>query len=105
MHFGSSLGLLALCLTAAAQQCYWPNHKAVSDDDKPKKMIACPAGADSSVSSCCYEEDYCMSNGLCLESVGWTYYRGGCTDKSFESPSCGRYCYGKSPGGGKILSD
>ncbi|KAG6182938.1 hypothetical protein E4U27_001586 [Claviceps purpurea] len=90
----SSSLLTLLCLVAAslAQDCYWPAGGSGA------KLLACgTTAADTSHSACCYKDHYCLSNGLCFEPASMTMYRGGCTDKTFKSPSCASYCYGSSP--------
>jgi hypothetical protein len=50
---------------------------------------------DALVSSCCSTADFCLSNGLCLNTGGDNYFSlQGCTDKNWGSP-CANICVGK----------
>lgn len=77
--------------------CYWPDG-SVADG-----LYACgladnvrPNGARQ----CCGIGDMCTTNGLCKSPAGYnaiesTYRRMACTDKSWESNACPKYCYNK----------
>jgi hypothetical protein len=77
-------GLLVLGRIALAQQCYYP-------DQSPINATACFPGVDGS--ACCPEGAYCLSSGLCF--FNGQISRVGCTDKTFASENCPRYCLGK----------
>jgi hypothetical protein len=53
---------------------------------------------DQENSRCCGYGWTCMSNGLCkvsqanLQNFKLQYYRGSCTDKTWDSPSCPHVC-------------
>lgn len=65
--------------------CYLP------DGTEHSELIA--ASTDSNeVSVCCKAGDYVFSNNLCLDIRYMTFYRGGCTDQTWDSYSCPHYC-------------
>ncbi|KAF2005675.1 hypothetical protein P154DRAFT_316406 [Amniculicola lignicola CBS 123094] len=67
------------------QACYWPN----GDATEPASLWPCPNGRDENgSSSCCYNRDWCTSNGFCISGRGGGPYRGACTDKSWNSSAC-----------------
>lgn len=75
--------------------CYWPNGQAAPGD-----MLPCGGGgADTQNSACCNQGWTCLSNGLCMPDgqdpanlAGATIIRGACTDRSWASPDCPRWC-------------
>ncbi|KAF4854966.1 hypothetical protein CGCSCA4_v001490 [Colletotrichum siamense] len=79
--------LSAVSLAAGqTQTCYWP-----SGLEGPR-LQACPVGSGNEAAACCFNSDYCMTNGLCLSPNEGTWYRGGCTDKDFRQTGCPKYC-------------
>ncbi|KAH6706179.1 hypothetical protein EV126DRAFT_398444 [Verticillium dahliae] len=57
------------------------------------------AGADTTHSHCCNQGWACLSNGLCMAAgqdpaqlAGATLMRGACTDQTWTSPDCPRWC-------------
>lgn len=83
----------AVCLwsaiAAANSTCYYPN--GIENNGG-----ACRPNAD--VSACCGPTFVCLSNGLCkpgpntTKTYAYNFYRSGCTDASFNSTSCPRFC-------------
>ncbi|KAK0516027.1 hypothetical protein JMJ35_002061 [Cladonia borealis] len=56
-----------LSLTFAQQRCYWPNGSSITPTQEP--YVNCRSDEDS---SCCFQGDVCLSNGLCFGSgAGW----------------------------------
>lgn len=43
------------------------------------------------ISLCCELGDTCLTNGLCVTPSG-VYYNGGCTDDTYQSAICPKYC-------------
>ncbi|KAM0333509.1 hypothetical protein ACHAQA_002172 [Verticillium albo-atrum] len=94
------LGALTLLLpTTAAQSssagCFFPNGTVASSDMSP----CGGAGADTAHSQCCNQGWVCLSNGLCMAAdqdpaqlADATIIRGACTDASWASPDCPRWC-------------
>lgn len=81
------LWLLLLSTTRAAATCY-------SYEGKELDMYPCDATAK--ISPCCGSNDYCLSNGLCLNAGGNNAYtQQGCTDKGWGFP-CQKYCPGST---------
>ena len=63
-HFIFALGILAEeIITSMAQTCYFPNGNE-SPRDTP-----CRAPTSSQESACCYKNDICLDNNLCLPQV------------------------------------
>ncbi|KAH6620094.1 hypothetical protein C7974DRAFT_398889 [Boeremia exigua] len=79
---------LACSTAVAAAQCYFPNGNAVDSD------TACNPNA--LVSACCYDNQACLSNGLCVsdphDPVKARLHRGTCTDENWKSGNCPRQC-------------
>ena len=44
-------------------------------------------------SLCCLKGDVCLTSGLCKDTAG-DLYQGGCTDKSYNSSACPKFCNG-----------
>lgn len=94
-----SAALALLLPTTAAQStdapCFFPNSTAAAAD-----MAPCGgAGADTTHSHCCNQGWACLSNGLCMAAgqdpaqlAGATLVRGACTDQTWTSPDCPRWC-------------
>ncbi|KAF3350154.1 hypothetical protein VdG2_01969 [Verticillium dahliae VDG2] len=94
-----SAALALLLPTTAAQStdapCFFPNSTAAAAD-----MAPCGgAGADTTHSHCCNQGWACLSNGLCMAAgqdpaqlAGATLMRGACTDQTWTSPDCPRWC-------------
>lgn len=79
--------LLAASSTALAQSCYYP------DGSLPTDYVYVPCTGDS-VSSCCIpsEGDVCLASGACYYKSGNYPFRGACTDKSWSSSKCPKFC-------------
>ena len=57
----------------------------------------CHDGSSGLTSLCCTHGDMCLNNTLCAKSLGGgesMHYRGTCTDSTWTSPSCPRFCVG-----------
>ncbi|KAF2474681.1 uncharacterized protein BDR25DRAFT_111045 [Lindgomyces ingoldianus] len=67
--------------------CYYPN------GDFPSDYVYAPC-SDNENATCCMlgEGDQCLSNGLCYSPISQYMFRGGCTDKSWNSPNCFQHC-------------
>ncbi|KAF2136439.1 uncharacterized protein K452DRAFT_362544 [Aplosporella prunicola CBS 121167] len=95
---------LYFCSLVAAQdvpRCYYPNGKIATND------YACYL--NSSQSFCCTQGVKCLDNKIC-ESVNVTKYkynRGTCTDKTWQSDECPKFCQAQSPnyGSGIVQCD
>jgi hypothetical protein len=88
------LTLLLLSTLAAhlsAETCYLPNGSAIGG------LRVCDPSAPAS--ACCALGDECTTNGFCKAGNdgdnNWLW-RGTCTDKTWESDSCPKYCYDSS---------
>ncbi|KAL8381945.1 hypothetical protein RB595_005956 [Gaeumannomyces hyphopodioides] len=64
-------------------QCFFPGGKV------HEKGIACGSGA---ASSCCEPSQTCLSNGLCWNPASNQVARVSCTDKTWNSDLCPRWC-------------
>lgn len=94
-----SLALLFyyLCLrVTVADTCYFPDGSSVTDH------VPCTSGNGTTM--CCSTGEICLTSGLCKVSPWFTsdyyirypYYRGACTDASWQSNGCLKHCQGKS---------
>ncbi|TEA19424.1 hypothetical protein C8034_v009583 [Colletotrichum sidae] len=63
-----------LIAAVAGQICYFPDRVEFLG------LRACPTPAGKTAAGCCFDNDYCLTNGLCWASSDSTVYRGGCTD-------------------------
>lgn len=73
----------------ASPNCYFPN--GTMDNN----YVACDTNAPNS--ACCASTDECLTNGLCrpVNSTGEAndYWRDLCTDQTWESDACPKFCY------------
>ena len=66
------------------------------------QYFPCGSGSSNSTSgrsahqSCCYGGDICMADGIChythTVTNGTGYYMAGCTDPTWNDPSCPKAC-------------
>ncbi len=55
-----------------------------------------PCLPEAEVSACCSLGDFCMTNGLCMDSTANNFLtQQGCTDRNWSAP-CNNYCPGPS---------
>jgi hypothetical protein len=91
---------LVVATTAKSEKCYFPNGKVATTYDWVPCEIppSTTTYTSSNHSACCYpkEGDKCLPSGLC-DWPGNYVYRGACTDRTWQDPSCGLFC----PGQGK----
>ncbi|KAF6822895.1 hypothetical protein CMUS01_10915 [Colletotrichum musicola] len=80
------LSPLLLSSGAACQGCFFPDG---SPDSKGKQCFDPP---DGKASSCCFDNHYCLDNGLCLEPFKYTLYRSSCTDAAYRADGCPTMC-------------
>jgi hypothetical protein len=88
-HYGlSMLFMPALITYVCATTCYLPDGSAIGG------LRTCNPSAPAS--ACCAGTDECTSAGLCKAGNdgdnNWMW-RGPCTDKTWQSEDCPRYCY------------
>ena len=88
----SAICFLINAMTVDAQQCYLP------DGSKSPDTPCRPQSSDQA-SACCLSHDVCLDNSLCLAQSGYgAMTRGSCTDPTWQSEGCPRYCQdGKFP--------
>ncbi|KAI9780835.1 MAG: hypothetical protein M1839_006462 [Geoglossum umbratile] len=91
----NALALIALfsasasfLVAAQTQQCYYPNGAVAKD------YTYAVCNSTTTQSACCIpsEGDVCLSNDLCYWPSGNYPFRGACTDKSWTSDACPKYC-------------
>ncbi|KAN0072206.1 hypothetical protein V8E54_009935 [Elaphomyces granulatus] len=78
--------------------CYWVDGSLWASSDQLQLM---PCDPNAKVSPCCNAPNYCLDNGLCLdtntEGIGNNIFSiQGCTDPNWPPP-CNRYCQNPSP--------
>ena len=87
-HLVVAISLLTVRL-AMAQTCYFPNGTSSPD------FIPCDTGGEHS--ACCTPTDECLTNGLCrpstADSLSNEFWRDLCTDPTWESDACPKYCF------------
>ncbi|KAH0538630.1 hypothetical protein FGG08_004767 [Glutinoglossum americanum] len=91
-HFFPLFLFVSFPLLVAAIQCYYP------DGLVPTDYTYVPCVGDG-FSSCCIpnEGDVCLSNGLCYYPKGAYPFRGACTDLTWSSDACPKYCISTNP--------
>lgn len=83
----ASLSLLLQSSFAAADSntslCYKKDGSIQQEQDKKWR----PCDPTANISNCCSENDWCMSNGLCLNGISNQYFsEQGCSSSNWESP-------------------
>jgi hypothetical protein len=88
----SLLLLSSLVALINAETCYLPDGSSLGGG-----LRVCDPSAPAS--ACCASGDECTTNGFCKAGNdgdnNWLW-RGGCTDKTWESDSCPKYCWDSS---------
>lgn len=79
---------LTLHTTYASPSCYYPSGDHASTD------VPCSQSGDS---VCCGQGFICLSNGVCqnpllISNEPGLYSRGSCTDQTWNSSQCPRFC-------------
>ncbi|CAI6331976.1 unnamed protein product [Periconia digitata] len=96
-----ALSLLFASFSHAETQCYYPDGSTIQD-------TPCTSAPDS---TCCGLGYACLSNNLCAltehvpgnnEARRHKYIQASCTDKTFASPNCPRFCLGPNNDGSGI---
>ncbi|KAF3041989.1 hypothetical protein E8E11_000946 [Didymella keratinophila] len=79
-------------------QCFYKSGNPALTKPAPCNLTAVAEGKHT---ACCASDELCMSNGLCRNATSTPktnfYWRGGCTDPTFQDPSCPNYCSLKNP--------
>lgn len=89
----STFVALLLILPSVLATCYYPNGDVSQDD-----YIPCPNSE-----ACCPKDAFCLSNGLCWTSLNFLF-RASCSDQSWTSPDCPKYCLNANPYSGKVMT-
>ncbi len=84
------LSSLFVVVFADAGGCYLPDGKPVAT------AARCWDAAGGETGLCCQAGDKCFNNTLCAGQFGGEpfYYRGYCTDSTWGSPGCPKFCVG-----------
>ncbi|OCK94375.1 uncharacterized protein K441DRAFT_660230 [Cenococcum geophilum 1.58] len=94
------LSIFALLPWALAQSCHFPDGSVAGSD--------VPCNPSALVSACCFSDQACLSNGLCvsdpLNDALKAYHRGTCTDQNFKSSACPRFCELPADNGTPVFS-
>ncbi|KAK0647844.1 hypothetical protein DIS24_g7372 [Lasiodiplodia hormozganensis] len=83
-------------MPTAASKCYYPDG-SVANGLKPC-INATNTDSDSHAACCDLSTSVCTTTGYCFADTGYLY-RGGCTDKSWDDPSCAAKCQNDNPSG------
>ena len=76
--------LFILNIDGALTECYFPDQSSIGNNSN-----VCDPSAENS--ACCYLNDSCVAGGYCFGANGYVY-RYGCTDPTFQDPSCPSAC-------------
>ncbi|OLN87559.1 hypothetical protein CCHL11_06163 [Colletotrichum chlorophyti] len=80
-------GLLTLVFVRlTTSKCFMPSGGTRDN------LIPCPLIGSAEAASCCFANHYCLSNGLCMEPISLTFYRGGCTSSTYDTSGCPKVC-------------
>ncbi|KAH9906259.1 hypothetical protein F4778DRAFT_639186 [Xylariomycetidae sp. FL2044] len=92
MLYSDVLTLLLLpgvgAATAQPPTCYLPN-RSIDTKSLPCNVTATQNGG---ASACCLPNDICFDSGACFQDWSGITYRQGCTDPSFQSAECPKFC-------------
>jgi hypothetical protein len=84
-----------LSVLADVPLCYYPDGSTAQSD------FACNLTAEHSF--CCAVGYNCLENKICVAVGESTWNRGSCTDKSWNSPECPRFCMDFRQNGGSFI--
>jgi hypothetical protein len=75
--------------------CYFPNGRDMNDVHPEEKYRPCDndGRSDSEFTMCCAYFDTCRPDGMCLSGWDSEVWRDGCTDPTWQSPSCIKLCH------------
>lgn len=73
--------------------CYMADGSTTGYGNTGYPLVPCDATAPNS--ACCAVTDDCLDTGICLSGQGY-FYRGGCTDASWQTPECAAVCLSAS---------
>lgn len=76
-------------MPTAASTCYYPDG-SVANGLQPC-INATNTDSDSHAGCCDLSTSVCTTTGYCFADTGYLY-RGGCTDQSWDDPSCAAKC-------------
>ncbi|KAI0595105.1 hypothetical protein F4775DRAFT_387646 [Biscogniauxia sp. FL1348] len=84
----------------AAKSCYKNNGQLWELNSSSPVAPWVPCDSNAEVSACCSQDDYCLSNGLCMIQNGgdgnrFIISQEGCTDPNWSAP-CNNFCTNKS---------
>ncbi|KAF9634859.1 hypothetical protein BFW01_g5754 [Lasiodiplodia theobromae] len=83
-------------MPTAASKCYYPDG-SVANGLQPC-INATNTDSNSHAACCDLSTSVCTTTGYCFADTGYLY-RGGCTDKSWDDPSCAAKCKNDNPSG------
>src|ERR1700761_8565822 len=81
-----SLLLAQIVFVAAQQECYFA---AGASYRGPTNLVPCN---NTGTSACCLLGDTCLSGSTCYNYATGDLYQYGCTDITYQDPSCPRKC-------------
>ncbi|KIW28304.1 uncharacterized protein PV07_07980 [Cladophialophora immunda] len=90
--------LVLLIPRLAAATCYWQNSTLAPDDPYSIAPDDTACFPDQENSACCGTGWTCLSDGVCyIEQEGNSfYYRGTCTDRTWDSQQCPGWCFAQN---------
>ncbi|EXJ89806.1 hypothetical protein A1O3_02873 [Capronia epimyces CBS 606.96] len=99
-YLTSLLSILLLLLTPrlAGATCYWQNSTLAPDDPYSIAPDDTACFPEQENSPCCGTGWTCLSDGVCyIEQEGSSfYYRGTCTDRTWDSQQCPGWCFAQN---------
>ena len=102
MQPSTSISLFPLLLLVAPRlasaTCYWQNSTLAPDDPYSIAPDDTACFPDQDNSPCCGTGWTCLSDGVCYIEIdgGEYYYRGTCTDRTWDSQQCPGWCFAQS---------
>ena len=90
--------LLFLLPQLVTATCYWQNSTLAPDDPYSIAPDDTACFPDQDNSPCCGTGWTCLSDGVCYINIdnGDYYYRGTCTDRTWNSQQCPGWCFSQS---------
>ncbi|OAP58625.1 hypothetical protein AYL99_07715 [Fonsecaea erecta] len=82
----------------ASATCYWQNSTLAPDDPYSIAPDDTACFPDQENSACCGTGLTCLSDGVCYieQSGNGYYYRGTCTDRTWDSQQCPGWCFAQN---------
>ncbi|KAF5850778.1 hypothetical protein GGP41_010393 [Bipolaris sorokiniana] len=100
MRIAALVPVLLTFSSSVLATCWFP--------DGQESTLDTACNPDAIVSSCCFDRQACLSNGLCVsdphDPARSRTHRGTCTDRGWKSGNCVRQCFDNMHAGAPVYS-